>query len=114
MPAEVLGTQTGGVVETQSRGSVELQASQVATVVRVQAVSSGYYGGQLYFPGDVFDLASAGDFSNSALNYAGPGANTVQFGWMKQVSNSTPLFTWLQANNAPYLPLQDPSRRFIY
>lgn len=108
---------------------------------RVMAVTAGYYGNAFRTPGDVFDIAFAADFSDSSVDYqdtdttltllngggaltllngqpfqmlAGTLGSTTGFGWMVKVSPNTPLFNWLEANNAPYLPPQDPLRRFIY
>jgi hypothetical protein len=110
-----------------------------STGFRVQAVSAGYYGGRFRTPGDVFDIASINDFSDSSVNYqdsplglvevAGAGilelvsggqfvlqtgGSTSGYGWMVEVAPNTPLFDWLQSNDAPWLPPQDPYRRFIY
>ena len=102
------------------------------------AVTAGWYNGVFRTPGDVFDLLSNADFSDSSVNYqAGPiflesggiillmsggqlasmtsgGGSTSGFGWMKIVAANTPLFDWLSSNGAPYLPPQDPLRRFVY
>jgi hypothetical protein len=99
--------------------SIAAQTAQLAFAplppgFRVMAVSAGEYMGVYHTPGDVFDIISSNDFSDSSVSYAGPDANTVQYGWMRQVASSTPLFNFLESNNAPYLPPQDPSRRFIY
>jgi hypothetical protein len=79
----------------------------------VQAVSAGYYGGRFRTPGDIFLLASSADFSDSSVDYQPASSNTVGYGWMAKVTTQQ-LFDWLQSNNAPYLPPQDPNRRFIY
>lgn len=109
------------------------------TGFRVQATTAGWYNGRFRTPGDVFDLLTASDFANAAINYQGGpylldqsgqplldqngqpmaaqtagSSNTSGYGWMIQVPQSTPIFDWLQANNSPYLPPQDPLRRFIY
>lgn len=84
--------------------------------MRVQAVYDGQYNGQFYEAGDVFDLNSPGDFSDSTVNY-GPNSGTVQYGWMAQVSGTTPLY---QARTAgltsvgTYFPVNDGSRRTVY
>jgi len=79
---------------------------------RVQAVTAGFYGNQFRTPGDVFDLFNAADFSDSTVNYEING-NTTAFGWMTKVPSGTPLYSWLASNGAPYLPPQDPARRFV-
>jgi hypothetical protein len=78
----------------------------------VQAVSAGFYGGRFRTPGDIFLLASAADFSDSTVDYQPPSSNTAAYGWMQKVTTQQ-AFDWLQSNNAPYLPPQDPNRRFI-
>lgn len=106
---------------------------------RVMAVTAGFYG-RFRTPGDVFDIAFAADYSDSTVNYQdqpsylvlqgggflllqGGGQLTLQaptegstsgYGWMMRVAQTTPIFDWLQSNGAPYLPPQDPRRRFIY
>lgn len=111
-----------------------------STGFRVMAVTAGFYD-RFRTPGDVFDIRSANDFSDSSVDYQATysiltllNGNTlvyvnptlgsltmvlnppsvVGYGWMRKVPNTTPLFDWLQSNGAPYLPPQDPLRRFIY
>jgi hypothetical protein len=79
----------------------------------VQAVSAGWYGGRFRTPGDIFLLAQAADFSDSTVNYQPPSSDTVGYGWMMRTA-ATMAFDWLQSNGSPYLPPQDPNRRFIY
>jgi hypothetical protein len=52
---------------------------------RVQATAIGFYAGDMYGPGEVFDVIQA-DFSDSTINYGGG-----LFGWMKIVPSNTPL-----------------------
>jgi len=78
----------------------------------VVAVSAGWYQGVFRTPGDVFLLAQAADFSDSTIDYQA-GSNGVGYGWMAKTNLTTP-FNWLETNNAPYLPPQDPFRRFVY
>lgn len=59
---------------------------------RVSAVRGGFYGGQWRDIGDVFDIYFAEEFSNYQINYGS--AATPFYGWMMQVSSSTPLFTY--------------------
>lgn len=84
--------------------------------MRVQAVTTGWYAGQLYEPGDVFDLVSAADYSPANTNYAGPNAGTQQYGWMLAVPNTTPLLEQRIAQPIPLFPLIDPvpPKRFVY
>jgi hypothetical protein len=79
----------------------------------VQAVSAGFYGGRFRTPGDIFLLANAADFSDSTVDYQPPSSGTVGYGWMVKVTTQQ-AFDWLQSNGSPYLPPQDPNRRFIY
>lgn len=79
----------------------------------VQAVSAGWYGGRFRTPGDIFLLAQAADFSDSSVNYQPPSSDTVGYGWMMRTA-ATMAYDWLQSNGSPYLPPQDPLRRFIY
>lgn len=79
----------------------------------VQAITAGFYGGRFRTPGDIFLLASSADFSDASIDYQPPSSNTIGFGWMQKVTTQQAL-DWLQSNNAPYLPPQDPLRRFIY
>ena len=81
---------------------------------RVMAVTAGWYLNVFRTPGDVFDLQFAADFSDSSIDYQPPSSGTVGYGWMTRVAPNTPLVNWLDDNNAPYLPPQDPNRRFIY
>jgi len=66
------------------------------TYARVQAVQRGQYGGIWRDVGDVFDIANAADFSNSAVNYGS--AATPFFGWMLQVAPGTPLYSYALSN----------------
>lgn len=84
--------------------------------MRVTAVTTGWYNGQLYEPGDVFDLLSPSDYSDSTVNYAGPNAGTQEYGWMLTVAGTTPLLQQRIAQPIPLFPLIDPTppRRFVY
>lgn len=111
--------------------AAQLGGTPPAPLFRVMAVTAGWYAGVFRTPGDVFDLLSNADFSDSTIDYMNVGSpfgsftfgsspfgsgntsNTVAFGWMKQVPRNTALFDWLSSNGAPYLPPQDPFRRFI-
>lgn len=81
---------------------------------RVCAVTAGWYHGKFRTPGDVFDIRFAAEYSDSTIDYQPTSSGTIGFGWMLRVAPTTPLFNWLESNNAPYLPPQDPNRRFIY
>lgn len=59
---------------------------------RVKAVQGGFYAGVWRDVGDIFDIATSNDFSNSATNYGS--AATPFFGWMTQVAGNTPLFNY--------------------
>lgn len=80
---------------------------------RVTAVTAGWYQNVFRTPGDVFDIKFAAEFSDSTIDYQ-INSNGIGFGWMAKVAPNTPLVNWLDDNNVPYLPPQDPSRRFIY
>lgn len=82
------------------------------TGFRVMAVTAGYYLGVYRTAGDVFDIIQASDFSDSTVDYQ-INSNNVGYGWMARVPPGTPLVNWLDSNNAPYLPPQDPLRKFI-
>lgn len=110
------------------------------TGFRVTAVTAGEYAGVFRTPGDVFDILSAADYSDSTINYQNQPAfvallsggllllqngnllrfthvvpgSTSGFGWMMKVAPNTPLLNWLASNDAPYFPPQDPKRRFVY
>jgi hypothetical protein len=79
----------------------------------VQAVTAGWYGGRFRTPGDIFLLAQAADFSDSTVDYQPGSSNTVGYGWMMRTA-ATQAYDWLQSNGSPYLPPQDPLRRFVY
>jgi hypothetical protein len=81
-----------------------------ATGFRVMAVTAGMYGGQYYFPGDVFDIAFAAEYSDSTVNYQFLAGETV-YGWMMRVPSTTPLFAY--EINQPGMPVPDPKRRFV-
>jgi hypothetical protein len=68
---------------------------------RVQAVAPGQYGGQYRNIGDVFDIANAGDFQSSTVSIVPPGNPAYPlFGWMLQVANNAPLFSWAAYGNS--------------
>ena len=79
---------------------------------RVQAVTSGFYGGIFRTEGDVFDIASLADFSDSSINYQVNG-NEVRYGWMKIVPGTTPLLCWVSDAPIPQFPPVDPLRVFV-
>jgi hypothetical protein len=81
---------------------------------RVQAVTAGWYGGYYYQAGDVFDLLSGTDFSDSTQTYQGPLSGTSGVGWMLQVPQSTPLYQFETSEPIPSFPSNDPNRRFVY
>lgn len=107
-------TETGLELLTESGQVITTEGG--TTTIRVQAVTDGEYGGQFYEAGDVFDLLSAADFSDSTVNY-GPNSGTVQLGWMMQVASSTPLYqarTSGLTSVGTYFPVNDGSRRTVY
>ena len=65
---------------------------------RVQAVTAGFYGNDYKDEGDVFDLASANDFSDATVSYVSPtNPDVALYGWMLKVPASTPLFSYASA-----------------
>jgi hypothetical protein len=70
---------------------------------RVKATQGGFYAGIWRDIGDIFDIAVAGDFSNSATNYGS--VATPFFGWMTQVPGNTSLFSFALSNG---MGLSDP------
>lgn len=86
-----------------------LQGAQpIVPGFRVMAVTAGFYGVYIY-PGDVFDIAKAADFSDSAVNYQS-GAPGVGYGWMVKVPSGTPLRSSVIAQVSFTIP--DPNRRW--
>lgn len=79
--------------------------------MRVTAVTTGEYASVLRVAGDVFDLASPADYSDSTVNYQA-GGNETRFGWMLTVPDSTPLYCWI-TDGPPQFPPVDPKRSFI-
>lgn len=71
---------------------------------RVQAVQRGFYGGIWRDVGDIFDIANASDFSDSTVN-SGSTA-TPNYGWMKTVGSSTPLYSYALANGGASTSVQ--------
>lgn len=84
----------------------------VAAGFRCRAASAGVYGGQYYWPGDVFDIAFATDFSDATRNYQ-IGGNEYAAGWMLKVASTTPLFQTITSQLYPMFPPVDPNRRFV-
>lgn len=78
---------------------------------RVMAVTAGIYRGVYYYPGDVFDLVTALDYSDSRKNYQFNGSEWVP-GWMQMVASSTPLYQSIPNQPTPTFPVLDPSRRW--
>lgn len=90
-----------------------IQAAQpIPLGFRCMAVTAGMYGGQYYWPGDVFDIAFARDFSDATKNYESAG-NEYAPGWMVKVPSTTPLFQTITSQIYPMFPPVDPNRRFI-
>lgn len=78
---------------------------------RVMAVTAGIYLNVYYLPGDVFDLLSANDYSDSRVNYQF-NANEYAGGWMQKVPALTPLFQTIPNQPIPLFPVLDPNRRW--
>jgi hypothetical protein len=109
MTEEVLGYTVDDVVEgaiiAQPTGELILVGGSAS--LRVTAVQPGTYAGTYRQQGDVFDLATLDDFSDSTVNY-GPFSATTQFGWMQQVPENTPLFCAATDQPTPLFPISDP------
>lgn len=110
--------QSAGVA-TQGKGNVlgllfglNLDAVPASPGFRVQAVTAGYYGGEYYNAGDVFDIVQASDYSDSTQNYQVHGAEYAP-GWMLKAAPSTSLYQWSTATPYPAFPATDPARRFV-
>lgn len=86
---------------------------QPATVpgFRVTAVTAGYYNGESYLAGDVFDILFDQDYSDSTVNYDTTG-ETQLFGWMLQVPSTTPLQQQQQSLKQP--GATSPLRRTVF
>jgi hypothetical protein len=95
--------------------SAWIQTIPIPPAFRVRAVTSGWYNGTYYQPGDVFDLLKSTDFSDYTVNY-GPLSATQQFGWMLKVTPTTPLFSAEASQPTPIYPIVDPvpPKRFVY
>lgn len=82
----------------------------------VQAVTAGWYNGYYIYPGDVFLLNKASDFSDSSVDYSAGQAATPQFGWMRKVPAGTAVFYTETTMAPPNFPVIDPvpPKRFVY
>ena len=79
---------------------------------RVQAVSAGFYRGDYKDIGDVFDLVSTADFSDSTQPQTPAGnPDYPVYGWMLSVPASTPLFSWAAYGNSS--PRNAPRRTVL-
>lgn len=67
--------------------------------LRVKAVVAGFYNGIFRDPGDIFDLLSANDYSDSTATINPPtDPDYPLFGWMLSVAQTTPLYSFALAN----------------
>lgn len=74
---------------------------------RVQAVQRGQYAKIFRDVGDVFDIAVAGDLSDSTVSQVPVGnPDYPLYGWMLVVPNSTPLYNFTLANPGQSTPVQ--------
>ena len=63
--------------------------------MRVQATTPGFYLRQYRDIGDVFDLTTPADLSDSTVSFVPVGnPDYPLYGWMLVVPGTTPLFTW--------------------
>lgn len=88
------------------------QGAPVALGFRVMAVSAGIYAGNYYYPGDVFDILLASDYSDSTINYQILSGGFAT-GWMLKVAPSTPLSQAIVDDESPVFPVVDPKRRTV-
>lgn len=78
---------------------------------RVQATQAGFYRGDYKDTGDVFDLYSAQDLSDSTVSQVPVGDPDYPiYGWMKVVPSSTPLFSWALTGSGASSPRNSPRR----
>lgn len=122
--AELLGAFTGGAAFAGAlTGALALlgafsaqgaYAGRVPSTVgfRVMAVSPGVYGGTYYQRGDVFDIVSSDDYSDSTQNYQSAGGEWAP-GWMLEVSATTPLYQALAQEGTPLFPIDPKHRRTV-
>lgn len=78
---------------------------------RVQAAQRGFYAGIFRNVGDVFDIALAGDFSDSTVSQVPVGnPDYPLYGWMTQVPSTTPLFSYaIYGNSTPVQGIYAPN-----
>lgn len=78
--------------------------------MRVQATAPGFYNGRFRNIGDVFDLNSPSDLSDSTVSLV-PVGNPLYplYGWMKQVAANTPLVDFSLSNNGASSQVQTTS-----
>jgi hypothetical protein len=90
---------TGSILE-ENGGGYLIQETQPATA-RVQATAAGFYRGDYKDIGDVFDLVSYADLSDSTASFVPVGnPDYPLYGWMLVVPSSTPLFSWASSGNS--------------
>lgn len=82
---------------------------------RVMAVAAGDYMNIYRDIGDVFDLVTANDFSDSTVSFVPPGnPDNPVYGWMQQVPPNTPLFSWaLATGDGLSTPRTSPRRTVL-
>lgn len=79
---------------------------------RVMAVAAGYYQGDYKDIGDVFDIVSNNDFSDSTVSQVPVGNPDYPiYGWMLKVSATYPLFSW--ASSGLSSPRLSPRRTVV-
>jgi hypothetical protein len=91
----------------ESAPSSELSISTVSIPppppgpIRVKAVMAGEYLGDFKDVGDVFELVTSNDYSAYNVSQV-PVGNPIYpfYGWMMQVPESTPLFSWASTGNS--------------
>lgn len=102
---------TGAYTDLQAIQVIVLAAPVVGAGFRVMATDNGYYGGSPRMKGDVFDIAYAADYSDSTTSFVpSTDPDYPVYGWMIQVSSSTPLVQQDQSLRA----VNSPPKRTVF
>ena len=82
--------------------------------VRVRVVRAGYYAGEYRNIGDVFDIASITDYSDSTMNLVPIGnPDYPLYGWMLQVPPTTPLYNYARVSGSASTARFSPRRTVL-
>jgi hypothetical protein len=100
-----------GSLLMENSGYLILEA-QPAAPPRVQATVAGFYRGDYKDIGDVFDLLSWSDLSDSTASFVPIGnPDYPVYGWMLVVPSTTALFSWAAYGNSS--PRNSPRRTVL-